>query len=197
MSDRERWIVYPVLFFAVMLGAKNKFSLSGVVEVEALTCEQLRVLGPDGRTMVQLGANAGGYATIYGANNSRIFSVRETHPGNSGELVLRGSQGSKISMKAASQSSSMIVSSGNLYPQIVVGRSATDDSYGLSSVQFDKPVFSTNDKSGVTFTPQENTAETEGDTGADETKESGDEEVSTSDQDAAHRDATSQPATTN
>lgn len=42
MSQRERWIVYPLLFLAVMIGAWDKIVPSGKTRFDEVVCRQLR-----------------------------------------------------------------------------------------------------------------------------------------------------------
>ena len=46
MTDRERWIVYPLLFFA--LGASLRDKILERVDTKQLVCESLLIRNPDG-----------------------------------------------------------------------------------------------------------------------------------------------------
>ncbi len=52
MSERERWIVYPLLFLA--LGAALRDKLAKQTRTKQLVCEQLFVVDAEGRPMAEL-----------------------------------------------------------------------------------------------------------------------------------------------
>jgi hypothetical protein len=54
MSDRERWIVYPLIFFAFLLGARDKYFKPERAEYESISCRRLTVTSLDGTPLVQL-----------------------------------------------------------------------------------------------------------------------------------------------
>ena len=152
MSDRERWIVYPILFFAVSLGLRNNGGFRGTVDFETIECSNLLVRSPDGLPKVQVDTNgSGGRVSVFGANNSRIFTVQGINAGESSQLQLVGSTGASVTIVAADQGSQANFGSGNLHPQVIVGRSVSDESYGLSAVQFGGASVATVDEMGVRF----------------------------------------------
>ena len=50
MSDRERWIVYPILFFSLMQGFKASYR----TDFPVIECKQLLVKSHDGKTRVKI-----------------------------------------------------------------------------------------------------------------------------------------------
>ncbi len=52
MSERERWIIYPLLFLA--LGAALRDKLAKQTRTKQLVCEQLFVVDAEGRPMAEL-----------------------------------------------------------------------------------------------------------------------------------------------
>ncbi|MGL4513903.1 MAG: hypothetical protein ACRCT8_12500 [Lacipirellulaceae bacterium] len=52
MTERERWIVYPLLFLA--LGAALRDKMAKQTRAQQLVCEQLLVVDSKGRVMTQL-----------------------------------------------------------------------------------------------------------------------------------------------
>lgn len=97
--------------------------------------------------------------SVFGANNSRIFTVQGINSGESSQLQLLGSTGASVTVVAADQGSQANFGSGNLNPQVIVGRSDSDESYGLSAVQFGSSSIATIDEKGVRFSepPDEDT----------------------------------------
>ncbi len=56
MSERERWIIYPLLFFA--LGAAVRDKILHRIEAKEIFCESLKIIDqqdPTGRSFVELG----------------------------------------------------------------------------------------------------------------------------------------------
>jgi len=56
MSERERWIIYPLLFFA--LGAALRDKLLHRIDVKEIYCESLKIVDqqdPTGRVLAELG----------------------------------------------------------------------------------------------------------------------------------------------
>lgn len=69
MSDRERWIVYPLLFLAIGLGvARNGMEQSRsedqAAEVDSLRCKTLEVVDAHGKPKIKLGTSEGGTGLI-------------------------------------------------------------------------------------------------------------------------------------
>lgn len=60
MSDRERWIVYPLLFFSFLLGAKDRIAPPNPLTCGQLECQSLVLKSADGRELVKLGPTSDG-----------------------------------------------------------------------------------------------------------------------------------------
>jgi hypothetical protein len=56
MSNRERWIVYPLIFFAFLMGARDKFLPPEHVSCEDVVCNRLTVVGSEGKPAVRIRA---------------------------------------------------------------------------------------------------------------------------------------------
>jgi hypothetical protein len=73
MSTRERWVVYPLLFFALLSSLKDQLALPTNGEFQSLTCNQLTVESADGRPLLELGSSSAaagdesGLLVVYGA----------------------------------------------------------------------------------------------------------------------------------
>lgn len=57
MSNRERWIVYPLLFFSLLLGLKEQLTIPLDAEYQHLKCNKLTVEALDGRPLVELSSS--------------------------------------------------------------------------------------------------------------------------------------------
>jgi hypothetical protein len=71
MSDRERWIVYPLLTLAIALGAKTRWdAFRGTSDFHMITCRTLVVQNELGEQQLVLQQNAQGAAEVglLGAN---------------------------------------------------------------------------------------------------------------------------------
>ncbi|HZZ30173.1 MAG TPA: hypothetical protein VFE46_19400 [Pirellulales bacterium] len=65
MSDRERWIVYPLLFLALGLSLRNELIIQDAqqdrsVELDQVRCKGLQIMGPDGKAKITLGTDQEG-----------------------------------------------------------------------------------------------------------------------------------------
>ena len=74
MSERERWIVYPLLFLALGVALRDKLlhriELLHHVESREIVCRDLRIVGDDGRIHMHL--NSQGFA----ANDQTWMRIR-------------------------------------------------------------------------------------------------------------------------
>jgi hypothetical protein len=68
MSDRERWIVYPLLFLAIGLALRNNVDMQdeqgGAADLNQIRCKTLEVIGPDGQPKVTLAADDNGDGVV-------------------------------------------------------------------------------------------------------------------------------------
>jgi hypothetical protein len=68
MSDRERWIVYPLLFLAIGLALRNNVDMQdeqgGAADLNQIRCKALEVIGPDGKAKVTLAADDNGDGVV-------------------------------------------------------------------------------------------------------------------------------------
>jgi hypothetical protein len=94
MSERERWIVYPMLFLAVMLAAVDKIVPRGKTRFDEVVCKQLRAqeilctemrtVSSNGQsTLVRLGT------TPFGGGEVHVYSWETPQPG----VMLRADSG--------------------------------------------------------------------------------------------------------
>ena len=69
MSNRERWIVYPLLFFAFLMGARDEYAKPDRLDCNLISCRRLTVTSTDGQALVRIGASEddAGALSIYGA----------------------------------------------------------------------------------------------------------------------------------
>jgi hypothetical protein len=88
MTERERWIVYPLLFFALGAALRDKF-LQHVttkdLESQRITCKELRVLDPDNPDRI-----------VAKLTSSELAGVTPQPPEPFGVLLLIDSQGKEF-----------------------------------------------------------------------------------------------------
>lgn len=67
MSNRERWVVYPLIFFAFLMGARDKFYPLEDVACTTVTCNQLTIVASDGEPAVRITTTEddAGVITVY------------------------------------------------------------------------------------------------------------------------------------
>lgn len=54
MSDRERWIVYPLICFAFLLGARDKYVQPQQAEFRTVRCQELQIVSDSGKSLINL-----------------------------------------------------------------------------------------------------------------------------------------------
>jgi hypothetical protein len=123
MSDRERWIVYPLLFLAIGLAMRNDFEQSdeghaGVADV--VRCKALEIVGPEGKPTVsistsskgdgllELGNSQGELESKLGANTAGATLQLIDHEGKIYALV--GHDGDRVGLFAGDTESSRVLS---------------------------------------------------------------------------------------
>ncbi|MCA9216133.1 MAG: hypothetical protein KDB27_23860 [Planctomycetales bacterium] len=149
MSDRERWIVYPILFYSVLLGLKNQ-GMMGAVTFDSIDVRRLTVTDQDKTKILLSGRADGGQILVFG-DESQIFSVRSTDQGKNGQATVRGEKGSHVTLHASPIGSTAKVETNNLKPQIVVGHSLTSAVDGVAAIQYGRPCEAEYGETGVHF----------------------------------------------
>ncbi len=99
MTNRERWIVYPLLFLTLGLVMRDKvappspgFMQPGMnalsVRCMHLECQDLTVAGPDGEKRVLIGvtANQAGQLEVYGSDHTMVLVAGADNTGRSGRV---------------------------------------------------------------------------------------------------------------
>ena len=97
MSDRERWIIYPLLFLAVTIGAYDKMIGAGKTKLDQVVCRELRaqeiyctelqgVSSNGNTTLVRLGTTADGSGEVL------VYNHKNPQP----EVVLRAGNGGSL-----------------------------------------------------------------------------------------------------
>ena len=69
MSDRERWIVYPLLFLAIGMSLRDK-----TLPTKHVVTQKLVVLNENDMPVVEIGATAGGNGAIKARRGDRTFT---------------------------------------------------------------------------------------------------------------------------
>jgi hypothetical protein len=69
MSDRERWIVYPLLFLAIGMSLRDK-----TLPTKRVFTEKLVVLNDKDMSVVEIGSTAEGYGSIRARRGERTFT---------------------------------------------------------------------------------------------------------------------------
>ncbi|MBW3600437.1 MAG: hypothetical protein KY475_24635 [Planctomycetes bacterium] len=89
MSDRERWIVYPLLVFSLALGVKERFDASqGTSKFNTLVCRALVVENELGQTQAVIQENARGAAELSLAGKDNLVEASLTADDGGGRLML-------------------------------------------------------------------------------------------------------------
>lgn len=98
MSDRERWIVYPMLFFAVAMGVKQNMLQNMTASFRQIECTSLKIKSFDGsRKLVEVGGGRNrtganvGHLFVYGADQRRpVLALGADRGGELGLVLASG-----------------------------------------------------------------------------------------------------------
>lgn len=90
MSDRERWIVYPLLFLALLQSQRDAWRASyGTARFKSIACNSIDVQSPAGASKVRIVGNPNtGLINVYGSGPQRCVAVTTKNGGNAGHLEL-------------------------------------------------------------------------------------------------------------
>lgn len=83
MSNRERWVVYPLLFFSILLAARDDINPPYVTKCEQLVCSKIFVKSPGGETLVSIGGNEAfddGVVFVYGNGDVPAIQLGHNRP---------------------------------------------------------------------------------------------------------------------
>src|SRR5262245_49648769 len=90
MSNRERWVVYPLLFLTIGMAMHNQIELQGnsqEIDAKIVRCKQLEVMGTDNEARVKIATALSGEALLQAiAVDGGWVTVRFAHQAD--QLVL-------------------------------------------------------------------------------------------------------------
>jgi hypothetical protein len=95
MSDRERWIVYPLLFFALALHLKGAVNRPSNLECRSIRCNELVIEALNGTPRARMGSSRwdSGEVRLYGAGGKPSLVLSTDRLGQRGTLhTLDGTQ---------------------------------------------------------------------------------------------------------
>ncbi len=120
MSNRERWIVYPLLFFSILLAARDDIVPAEKSEFDSVVCRRLFVESPDGRTLILLAAeHDAGSIRIVGPAEAPLLQLGHDGALQASGLTALSRMGEPLPVKEPSN----LTAWGTLYPW-----KASDDS---------------------------------------------------------------------
>ncbi len=93
MTERERWTVYPLLFFSLAVSIKDKIAKPLEFDAPRVTCRELVVTDPSGqRPLVKLAGSGpqNGQLQVFGPRNTPIAVIENFR--RAGRLRLLGQQ---------------------------------------------------------------------------------------------------------
>jgi len=136
MSDRERWILYPLLFFALALGAKDQLIMfksdtvaapkvqcrhleAESLDVDEITCRTFRAESPtDGKTLVEIGStpHQTGQLILLG-NDQKVDLALFSDPQTGGVFEARADDKTLVQLRATEKGGRIVVvdNSGRVY----------------------------------------------------------------------------------
>lgn len=86
MSDRERWIVYPLLFLGIGFGLKSQWPQPDDLECRSIRCKEVIVDSLDGTSRVRVGSTStqSGEIRLYGATGQLVLALGTDGTGTRG-----------------------------------------------------------------------------------------------------------------
>ena len=81
MSNRERWVVYPLLFFSILLAARDDLVPPTEVMYPKIVCNELYVKA-NGETLVSAGRSTGGedgVILVHGDGDAPLLKIGHSH----------------------------------------------------------------------------------------------------------------------
>lgn len=115
MSDRERWVIYPLLLFAISPTLKDIVQQPTELKTRVVECNQLTVKSFDGKPWVQINGaykNAGkknaGMVVLYGANEKPAVVLDTDEHGALGIVETRNADGDRVALMGANPGGGML-----------------------------------------------------------------------------------------
>jgi hypothetical protein len=70
MSNRERWVIYPLLLFTFLMASRDKYVKPEHFDCKTVSCRQLLVQSASGRALVTIGSSTddSGAIVVYGTH---------------------------------------------------------------------------------------------------------------------------------
>ena len=107
MSDRERWIIYPLLFFSLTLAASGKI----YPRFRRVICNELTVVSSDGKQRVRIDASSGSHAgriLLFGADDTPVISLGEDQKTHVGVIQTWNRQGTPMVVLSATDGGGVV-----------------------------------------------------------------------------------------
>ena len=129
MTNRERWIVYPLLAFALAMGFKNVFQRNGIASFQHVECNSLIVKSPTGQHQVRMGRIHNDNLEILNRDGNPVIRLGSDRTGKAGAIKIENpTTPSKVVINGASDGGTIqIVSHSNrtdvnpLQPNLLIG----------------------------------------------------------------------------
>jgi len=157
MSDRERWVVYPLLFFSIGLSLYNRVAVSQpaitpVVQCNQLECNSVRVLGANGQEQALLTERGlVAHSVRVTAPDGEDRMILETAPNDAGQLQLLGAEGQlrlSLGSDTKDNSGALAIFSGSDSPVALVAADGDGGSIGTFTEAGKRLVYITHDAKG-------------------------------------------------
>lgn len=137
MSERERWIVYPLLLFSLALGLRDKLVPTRDAEFAEITCHELRVVAPLTKARrAYIGGNSSdaGMMLVYGSTGKPALSLGADAE-NFGRLALMDAQGiTSVEAMGATATAGIRIQPDAAGPTLLLGRDHTTSAVGLMAL---------------------------------------------------------------
>ncbi|HTQ38547.1 MAG TPA: hypothetical protein VMJ32_05940 [Pirellulales bacterium] len=90
MTDRERWIVYPLLLLSIGLGVfqTGNEQQNHSADLDRVRCKALEVIGADGKAKVTLGTNENGDGVMETATANGLLAMKMGSNPSGADLTL-------------------------------------------------------------------------------------------------------------
>lgn len=92
MSNRERWVIYPLLFFSLALAAKSQLDQVLRLETEQIVCRELSVVDREGQIQLKLaGDRQGGMLAMLDRQGAATVVLNTSSQGE-GQVLVAGAK---------------------------------------------------------------------------------------------------------
>jgi hypothetical protein len=136
MNNRERWIIYPLLFFAISLAAKTQMDQAFELDTGQVVCRELRVVDRRGDVQLRLTADrAGGLLVLQDRRQAAAVVLNAVASGGGQVLVVGDNDLAAAELRGTPAGGQVQLWGANGQPAILLGYPSGSGPAGLTAVR--------------------------------------------------------------